>query len=124
MRLYLECYVYDDSSAPVWLRFWCCDGLVLDKFGIHAVAFCFTGRGRAARHDRPATIFIKWLASPAGIVFRGKYGRGESKCLLFETKYRPAEALVFPLLAAPAEDLSRPTAIEFVVNGCFNSTND
>ena len=67
MRMYLGCYVYDDSAAPTWLRCGCCDELVLDKLGIHAVTTCFTGWGRNARHDRQAIIFLKWLAAPAGL---------------------------------------------------------
>jgi len=83
MRIYLGCYVYDDSSTPTWLRWGCCDELFLDKLGIHAITACSTGRGRVARHDRQATIFLKWLASPAGLAYQGKYGGGEAEGLLF-----------------------------------------
>ena len=36
---------------------------------------------------------------------------------------RPADALVFPPQAAPGEDPGRPTAIDFLVTGAFNTTN-
>ena len=43
MRIYLGYYVYDDSSTPTWLRCGCCEELVLDKLGIHAITACSTG---------------------------------------------------------------------------------
>ena len=43
--------------------------------------------------------------------------------LFFGTLYRPADALVFPPPAAPGEDPGRPTAIDFLVTGAFNTTN-
>ena len=123
VRMYLGCYVYDDSSTPTWLRCGCCDELVLDKLGIHAITTCPTGWGRVARHDRQATIFLKWLASPAGLAFQGKYGQGEAVGLLFGTLHRPADALVFPPPAAPGEDPGLPTAIDFLVTGPFSTTS-
>jgi len=123
MRIYLGCYVYDDSSTPTLLRCGCCDELVLDKLGIHAITACSTGWGRVARHDRQATIFLKWLASPAGLAFQGKYGGGEALGLLFGTSHRPADALVFPPPTAPGEDPGLTTAIDFLVTGPFTTTN-
>ena len=69
MRIYLGCFVYDDSTAPIWLRCGCCDKFVLDKLCIHTITTCFNGRGHNARHDRQATIFPKWLAAPAGLSY-------------------------------------------------------
>ena len=123
MRIYLGCYVYDDSIAQTRLRCGCCDELVLDKLGVHATTNCASGWGRHARHDRQATIFLKWLAAPAGLAYQGKYGQGEAVGLLFGTQHRPADALVFPPPPAPGEDPGRPTAIDFLITGRFCTTS-
>ena len=71
--------MYDDSSTPTRIRCGCCNELVLYKLGIHAITACSTGWGRVARRDRQATIFLKWLASPAGLAYQGKYGGGKQR---------------------------------------------
>lgn len=88
VRLYLGCYVYEDLLSPVWMRYGCCDEFALDKIGIQSVA-----------------------APPAGLLFIRKYAQGEAKGL----PYRSANALVFPLPAAP--NPGRPNAIDFMVTG-------
>ena len=123
MRIYLGCFVYDDSTAQSRLRCGSCDEPVLDKLGVHATTNCANGWGRHARHDRQATIFLKWLAAPAGLAYQGKYGQGEAVGLLFGTQHRPADALVFPPPPAPGEDPGRPTAIDFLITGAFSTTS-
>jgi len=122
MRMYLGCCVYDDSAGPRLARCGNCGLNVLDKLGIHATTVCPSGWGRIARHDRIATLFLRWLISPAGLAFQGKYFRGEAKGLLFGTASRPADALIFPPITAPGEKVDLPTAIDFVVTGAFNAT--
>lgn len=96
MRLYLGCYVYDDSEAPVWLLCICCEELYLDKLGIYAAAVCSTVWERVARHDRLMTVFPKWIASPAFLVIQEKYAQEKAEGHLFGISYRPDDALVFP----------------------------
>ena len=43
--------------------------------------------------------------------------------LLFGTQHRPADALVFPPPPAPGEEPGRPTAIDFLITGAFNTTS-
>lgn len=100
-----------------------CHELFLYKLSIYAVSVCFIEWGRVVRHDCLATIFLKWLAFPAGLDFLGKYGRGESEGFLFSTSYHPAYALIFPLSVTRVEDSGRPAAIEFVETGSSNTTN-
>ena len=83
---------------------------------------CPSGWGRIARHGRLATLFLRWLAAPAGLAFQGKYFSGEAKGLLFGTASRPADALIFPPIPAPGEKAELPTAIDFVVSGAFSAT--
>ena len=106
LRLYLGCSVYDDSTVPYPARFGHCSANVLDRRGIHATTVCPTGWGRISRHDRIATLFLRWLAAPADLAFQGKYFKGEAKGLLFGTSSRPADALVFPPIPAPGEKRS------------------
>ena len=121
MRMYLGCCVYDDSASPALARCGHCGLNLLDRRGIHATTVCPTGWGRVARHDRLASIFLRWLASPAGLAFQGKYFQGEAKGLLFGTASRPADALVFPPIPTPGERADLPTAIDFVVSGAFSA---
>lgn len=68
MRLYLSFYVYDDSAAPYWLLFGCCDELFLHKLSIHTLAMCHTGWGRVSRHDRLTFFFSSGsLSQPASL---------------------------------------------------------
>lgn len=101
MRLCSGRYDYGDSAEPVWMHCVFCYELFLDKLGIHAVSVSFTGCGRVARRDRLATIFVKWIASPACLSFQENYGRGEAEGTILGTPYRPVDALVFPPPAAP-----------------------
>ena len=48
---------------------------------------------------------------------------GEAVGLQFGPPKFPADALVFPPLAAPGEDPGLPTAIDFLITGAFNTTN-
>lgn len=96
MRIYLGCFVYVGSSAPTFLRCGCCNKLVLEKIGTHAIASCFTGWGRVTIHDRLETILLKWLFSSAGLAFQGKYtylGTGSSKicfrCIRLKKSFEP-----------------------------------
>lgn len=79
--------------------------------------------GGVVGHDRLATTFLRWLASPAGPDFRGRYFQGESKSLLFGTSSRPAYALIFPPLSAPGAAAEIPTAIDFRVSGPFSAAS-
>lgn len=53
-----------------------------------------------------------------------KYFRGEAEGLLYGTSYRPVDAFFFPPPAASGEDPGRPSAMDFMVSGKFNTTND
>ena len=96
LRIYQGCCVYEDSTAQSPARCGHCGFDVLEKRGTHAMNVCPNGWGRVARHDRLATLFLRWLVSPAVLSFQGKYFRGEAKGLLFGTASRPADALIFP----------------------------
>lgn len=111
MRVYLGCFVYDDSSTPTWISCGCCNEQVLEKIGTRAIAACSTDCRRFARHDRLANIFLKWLVFIAGLAFLGKRARVEAENLLCCTPHQPADALIFPHLTAPGEDPCRPAAI-------------
>lgn len=71
MRMYLGCYVYDDSAGP---RLPVCGHFghkVLNWMDIYAMSCSHKGWGRVARHYRMAKLFIRWLASPSGLFFEG-----------------------------------------------------
>ena len=123
MRMYLGCYVYDDSAGPDLALCGHCGLHVLDRMGIHATTYCSAGWGRVARHDRLAKLYLRWLASPAGLAFQGKYFRGEANGLLFGTASRPADALIFPSLPGPGATIELPTAIDFMVSGNFSTAS-
>lgn len=120
MRLYLNCYVNDDSAGPELAHCGHCVHDVLDRMGIHATTACHLRWGRVARHDRLTTIFLHWLAAKlSGRVSHGSYSQGEARGLLFGTASRPADALIFPATQAPVEPADLPTAINFMASGAL-----
>lgn len=121
MSLCLSCHVYEDSSDDDISRCGHCGRNVLDRMRIHSTTACRTGWGRVARHDRLATIFLLWIASPAGLSFQGKYFRGEAKGLLFGAGSRSADVLIFSSIPAPGQTPDVPAAFDFMVSSRFST---